>query len=77
MMLFSLFLSLFIYFERKRKSGGGTERESQAGSTDSTEPVGLELTSREIMTWAETKSQTLNNWATQVPQEKVFLKMIC
>ena len=67
---------MFIYFwERQRQNAGGlgAEREgdtgSQAGSrlqAVSTEPdVGLELTSGEIMTWAEVGRST--NWATQVP----------
>ena len=53
-----MFIYLFIYFERRSVSGGGTEREgdteSEAGSrlpAVSTEPdVGLELTHCEIMT---------------------------
>ena len=55
-------------------SRGGTEREgdteSEAGSrlrAVSTEPdAGLELTNREIMTWAEVGC--LTDWATQAPQ---------
>ena len=47
------------------------ETESEAGSrlwTDSTEPdAGLELTDREIMTWAEVGRPT--DWATQAPQQ--------
>ena len=54
-------------------SGGGAETEgdteSEAGSrlwAVSTEPdVGLELTKREIMTWAEVGRST--DWATQAP----------
>ena len=54
-------------------NGGGPEREgdteSEAGSrlwAVSTEPnVGLKLTNREIMTWAEVGR--LNDWATQAP----------
>ena len=70
---------MFIYFwdrERQSMNGGGAEREgdtqSEAGSrlwAISPEPhAGLELTDREIMTWAEVRCST--NWATQVP---VFL----
>ena len=52
---------MFIYFERESTHGGGAERardtEFKAGSrlwAVSTEPdAGLELTDREIMTWAE------------------------
>ena len=54
-------------------NGGESEREgdteSEAGSrlwAVSTEPdAGLELTDREIMTWAEVGR--LTDWATQVP----------
>lgn len=50
------------------------DTESEAGSrlrAVSTEPhVELELTDREIMTWAEVRRPT--NWATQVPQGFVF-----
>ena len=59
-------------------NGGGSERgrqESEAGSSlraVSTEPnAGLELMDREIMTWA--KVGGLTDWATQAPQEKIFL----
>ena len=60
--------------------GGGAEREgdteSEAGSrlwAGSTEPdVGLKLTNHEIMTWAEVGRST--DWATQAPQEEIFLK---
>ena len=50
-----IYLNLFFFLEREHELGRGAEkegdRESQAGSTVSTEPnVGLELTSREIMT---------------------------
>ena len=71
------FFSTFIYFwdrERQSMNGGGSEREedteSEAGSrlwAVSTEPdTGLELTDREIMTWAEVGCFTY--WATQVSQ---------
>ena len=58
---------------RQSTNGGGAEREgdteSEAGSrlwTDSTEPdAGLELTDREIVTWAEVGRST--DWATQEP----------
>ena len=61
-------------------NGGGSERqgdtESETGSrlwAVSTEPdAGLELTNREIMTWAEVGHST--DWATQAPLEE-FLKM--
>ena len=62
-------------FERERQSAcwGGAEREgdteSETGSrlwAVSTEPdAGLELTDREIMTWAEVGR--LTDWATQAP----------
>ena len=68
---------MFIYFwerQRQNESGLGAEREgdteSEAGSrlwAGSTEPnAGLELTDREIMTWAEVGCST--HWATQAPQ---------
>ena len=55
-------------------NGGGSEREgdteSEAGSrlwAVSTEPdMGLELTDRDIMTWAEVGR--LTDWATEEPQ---------
>ena len=71
---------MFIYFwERESESGGGTEKqgdtESKAGSrlrAVSTEPdAGLELTSREMMTWAEVGR--LTDWATQAPLEHILL----
>ena len=56
-----------------RMSGGGAEREgdteSEAGSrlwAISTEHTGLELTNREIVTWAEVGHST--DWATQAPR---------
>ena len=75
---------MFIYFrEREREkqsmSGGGAEKEgdteSETGSklwAVSTEPnVGLELTDREIVTWAEVGRST--DWATQAPLSLPFL----
>ena len=67
---------MFIYFwdgERQSMNRGGAEREgdteSETGSrlwAVSTEPdAGLELTDREIMTWAEVGC--LTDWATQAP----------
>ena len=75
---------LFI-FETKRDrawAGRGAVRErdteSEAGSrlwAASTEPdVGLELTDREIVTWAEVKR--LTDWATQASLYGVFLYRI-
>ena len=69
---------MFIYFwdrEREHMNGGGSEREgdteSEAGSrlwAVNPEPdVGLELTDRKIMTWAEVGR--LTDWATQAPQD--------
>ena len=63
-------------------NGGGAEREgdteSETGSrlwAVSTEPdAGLELTDREIMTWAEVGRST--DWATQVPQDSWVLTRI-
>ena len=61
---------LFIFErETERESGRGRERETESGAGSrlravSTEPdAGLELTSHEIMTWAEVGRST--NWATQ------------
>ena len=59
-------------------NGGGAEREgdteSEAGSrlwAVSPEPdAGLELTDREIATWAEVGR--LTDWATQAPQQLIF-----
>ena len=70
---------MFIYFwqrQRQNASGLGAERkgdtEAEAGSrlwAISKEPdAGLELTSCEIMTWAEVGRST--DWATQAPQHK-------
>ena len=61
-------------------NGGGAEREGdtelEAGSrlwAISPEPdAGLELTNREIMTWAEVGRST--DWATQAPLEFTFKK---
>ena len=72
-----IFLNLFIFWETERDRAqvgeGQREREtseSQAGSrlwTDSTKPdTRLELTTCEIMTWAEVGC--LTDWATQAPQ---------
>ena len=53
---------------------GEGDTESETGSrlwAASTEPnAGLELTDREIMTWA--KVSRLTNWATQAPQNNLF-----
>ena len=64
-------------FEKDRAWAGGrgaekeADTESEAGSrlwAVSTEPdTGLELPSREIMTWAQVGH--LSDWATQVPHE--------
>ena len=70
---------MFIYFwQRQSMNGGGSGREGDTESETgprlwavSTEPdVGLELTDREIMTWAEVRR--LTDWATQAPR-LVFL----
>ena len=65
-----IFLISFIYFESKNENacvhkwGKGRERERiprERICTDRAEPdTGLDLTNREIMTWAEIKSQVLN-----------------
>ena len=75
----SFFFKLINLFLRESMSRGRAEREgdteSEAGSrlwVVSTEPdAGLELTNREIMTWAEVRHPT--DWATQAPQERDFL----
>ena len=66
----SLFLSLFIYFERESTCAwmgeGQREREKerenpkQALQVNVESNVGLEPTTLKIMSWAETKSQSLN-----------------
>ena len=68
------------FWERERESTkrGGAEREgdteSEAGSrlwAVSTEPdEGLELTNREIMTWAEVGGST--DWTSQAPPKETF-----
>ena len=74
---------MFIYFWKEREthsvSRGGAERQgdtdSEVGSrlwAVSTEPdAGLELTNREIMTWAEVGR--LTDGATQAPQNWFFM----
>ena len=78
--LFSFSFLMFILFLREKESlnGGGAETEGEteceAGSRlwAVTEPKkGLELTDCEIMTWAEVGRPT--NWATQLPQECVWI----
>ena len=70
---------MFIYFwDRDRAWTGEGQREgdteSETGSrlwAISTDPdAGLELTEREIMTWAEVGR--LTDWATQAPQSSDF-----
>ena len=60
----TFFLSLFIYFERDRDSvsRGGAEKEGKRENLSSLRATsyGLDPTKGEIMTWAKTKSQTLN-----------------
>ena len=79
--IFYFYFLMFIYFwdrERQSMSGEGTEREedteSETGSrlwAVSTEPdAGLEITDREIMTWAEVGR--LADQATQAPQFTFF-----
>ena len=74
---------MFIYFwERQRQnvSGLGAEREGDTESEAdsrlwavSTEPdVGLELTSCEIMTWAEVRRST--DWTTRAPLKMFILR---
>ena len=64
--------------ETEHEKGRGREgdTESEAGSrlwAVSTEPdTGLELTSREIMTWAEVGR--LTHWATQAPPRLVLFE---
>ena len=78
------FFLMFIYFwdrERQSMKRGGAEREgdteSETGSrlwAVSTEPdVGLELTDREIMTWAEVGR--LTDQATQAPLSDSYIFM--
>ena len=60
-----IFLHLFLYFEKERERArageGQRERISSRLHTVSLEPdAGLELTNHEVMTLAETRSQTLN-----------------
>ena len=81
--IYFIFLTFIYFWDRERQSmnGGGAERvgdtESEAGSrlrAVITEPdVGLKLTDREIMTWAEVGR--LTDWATQAPLVN-FLKRL-
>ena len=77
--ILSLFLKNIYLFLRDRARVGEGQREegdteSKAGSrlwAVSTElDAGLELTNREIMTWAEVGR--LTDWATQAPQSTLF-----
>ena len=81
----SFFLSLFIYFERDKDSmsRGQAEREgdreSQAGTALSAQsPMwGSNPWNHEFMTWAETKSQTLNQLSHRgAPNLFFFLRFI-
>ena len=55
------FKFIYLFWEWESASRGEAERESQAGCTVSTElAVELDPRNREIMTWAEIKSQMLN-----------------
>ena len=76
-----IFFLMYVYFwERHRQNASGLgaetegDTESKAGSrlrAVSTEPdTGLELTSCEIMTWAEVGRST--DWATQAPLRGEF-----
>ena len=72
----NLFLSLFILREGEIAWAGEGQKERERYRSPSrplavhVEPdVGLELTSHEIMTWAEIRR--LTDWATQVPQDVV------
>ena len=72
-----IFFNIYSYFERVWVGEGQRERETQnpkqtSGSEpSSTEPdAGLELTDREILTWAEVGS--LTDWVTQVPPNLHF-----
>ena len=73
------FFLAFIYFWDRDKAWTGEgqregDTESETGSrlwAVSPEPdAGLELTDREIMTWAEVGR--LTDWATQAPQDCIF-----
>ena len=77
-----IFLTFIYFWDRERQSmnGGGSEREGETESETgsrlwavSTEPdAGLELTTREIMTWAEVGP--LTDRATQAPHGSIYLK---
>ena len=70
------YLCLFIFWERESKPGRGRERIPSRHYVVSTEPsVGLKLTNCEIMTWVETKSQTLN-WPSY-PGSHALFTSIC
>ena len=73
---------MFIYFQRRDRVWAvkGREREGEGNSESEvgsrlwaviTEPdVGLELTNREMVTWAEVRS--LTNWVTQLSSFVLF-----
>ena len=72
-----ILLEFILFWEWKSTSGGGAERGRERIPSRlcvlSAEPdAGLELTSHEIMTWAEVRC--LTDWATQVPQLLLCLK---
>ena len=63
---------------RGRGRGRGRERIPSRLRTASTEPdAGLELNNREIMTWAETKSGTLNRLTTEAPHQSFSRARCC
>ena len=72
------FFKFIIYFEREREPAGegqrekGRERESQAGSALSAQSLvrGSNSQKRELMTWAELKSDGFTDGASQVQSEK-------
>ena len=78
--IFLFFLSLFIYFEREKelKWDKGREREGESQADPSSPPiiaelrVGLDPKNREIMSWAEIKSQALNQLSHPGPPRHIF-----
>ena len=75
--LFFPFLKFFIYLWETERGEGQKERETQnPKQLQGTEhDVGLKLTNSEIVTWAEIKSQTLNQLSFPGAPVSVFFKV--
>ena len=79
---YSIFLSLFIYFERERESRRGTKwgkREYQEGSTLATQSPMQGSNTQTMRSWLEPKPRVrcLNNWATQESLYSILMYLLC